>query len=566
MSSSEDKKSAGAAFFSISVLRKLCNHPDLLLLKADEEMKPADMWNYERSGKMKVLAEIMKKWKKEGHRALIFVQTIQMLDVIQRWMEQSSYTFLRIDGKTAVKQRLKLVDEFNGDVDRFAMILTTRVGGVGLNIIGADRVVIFDPDWNPMTDVQARERTWRIGQCREVTIYRLVLSGTVEEKIYQRQVYKHFLSQKILNDPRQRQFFKWNDLADLFDIPPMPPNFSPEDMVALKQKYKALLSKLTPKDMEDGCETTEVMKSISDLPTKAENKDSKEAKKEHNALLQSLYDTNGIKASFNHDKVEQPLLDRKIIREGANLIASRALAALQRSARERASHHISEPTWTGQRGRAGHTMPLKRESKLVKREPGSLLGGSASSGAGMSRTLSQRSGANSAHILEGLKQLAAIRASSQAKHNSQSDEAARLGVSQLQRRLGASPASGVKREPGEGGADDSREAGTAADAALRGDHVGLPTELHSSDRAIAETILGAFLDPKLAGKDHCLTTGQVLQHLAPEIAPHHSDLFKSLLKSMCDLSRPKHPSQPGVWKLRPEYKPKSSGSGRSHAG
>merc|ERR1711920_506844 len=181
------------------------------------------------------------------------------------------YTYLRMDGKTPVRRRGRLIEEFNGNAGLFAMLLTTRVGGVGLNIIGADRVAIFDPDWNPMTDVQARERTWRIGQRRDVAVYRLVLTGTVEEKIYQRQVYKHFLSMKILNDPRQRQFFKWNDLADLFDIPPAPPNFDAKDMAALKSKYKTLFKKLT-KELDNEVETTDVMKEISNLPANEHNR------------------------------------------------------------------------------------------------------------------------------------------------------------------------------------------------------------------------------------------------------------------------------------------------------
>merc|ERR1719171_1904557 len=157
-------------------------------------------------------------------------------------MDQVGYTYSKMDGSTAVKRRGKYIEEFNGNADYFAMILTTRVGGVGLNIIGADRVVIFDPDWNPMTDVQARERAWRIGQKRDVSVYRLVLTGTIEEKIYHRQVYKHFLSQKILTDPRQRQFFKWNDLADLFDVPPPPPGFDAEEMKEMRSKYKELFA------------------------------------------------------------------------------------------------------------------------------------------------------------------------------------------------------------------------------------------------------------------------------------------------------------------------------------
>jgi len=96
--------------------------------------------------------------------------------------------------------------------------LTTRVGGLGINLTGADRVIIFDPDWNPSTDVQARERAWRLGQKREVTIYRLMTSGTIEEKIYHRQIFKQFLTNKILKDPKQRRFFKMNDLHDLFSL------------------------------------------------------------------------------------------------------------------------------------------------------------------------------------------------------------------------------------------------------------------------------------------------------------------------------------------------------------
>ena len=77
-----------------------------------------------------------------------------------------------------------------------------------MNLIGANRVLLYDPDWNPATDVQARERVWRIGQTRPVTIYRLLTSGTIEEKMYHRQIYKHLLAKKILVDPKQRRFFK----------------------------------------------------------------------------------------------------------------------------------------------------------------------------------------------------------------------------------------------------------------------------------------------------------------------------------------------------------------------
>ncbi len=83
---------------------------------------------------------------------------------------------------------------------------------------GADRVIIYDPDWNPSTDIQARERAWRLGQRREVEIYRLMTAGTIEEKIYHRQIFKQFLTNKILRDPKQRQTFQLRDLHDLFTL------------------------------------------------------------------------------------------------------------------------------------------------------------------------------------------------------------------------------------------------------------------------------------------------------------------------------------------------------------
>ncbi|CAJ1353777.1 unnamed protein product [Effrenium voratum] len=459
-----------------------------------------DLWSFEKSGKMKVLAEILKLWHKDRHRVLIFVQTVQMLEILELWMSRVGYSHFRIDGKTPVKRRLKLIEEFNENQDPFAMLLTTRVGGVGLNIIGADRVVIFDPDWNPMTDVQARERAWRIGQEREVSVYRLVLTGTVEEKIYHRQVYKHFLAQKILQDPRQRRFFKWNDISDLFEVPGPPPNFTKSDMRVLQKKYQPVFRKLERDHMDEfEVETTEIMKDVADLPMKEQHTTGKRTTDENNSILQTLYDSQGIKASFNHDKVEQTLLDRGLVGKTAGLIAQRALDALKRSSRERSAHHISEPTWTGQRGKAGAVV-----KQVVKQEAKSKLTSSVSS----------------ADILQGLRQLASIRGMAQ---NSE----------------------GGKRMP------------EIPAVAQQSKCVGLPLELFDSDRHIAEDILKAFLDKKLAGPGRSLTTGQVLERLAANIAAHHNDLFKSLLKQMCVLTKPQK-NTPGYWTLKEEFWPKQA--------
>ena len=102
---------------------------------------------------------------------------------------QNPYAFVRLDGNTSLAARQALVDRFNKNDSIFAALLTSRVGGVGISLTGADRVVLVDPDWNPQTDIQARERAWRLGQTRPVTIYRLVVAGAIEEKIYHRQVF-----------------------------------------------------------------------------------------------------------------------------------------------------------------------------------------------------------------------------------------------------------------------------------------------------------------------------------------------------------------------------------------
>jgi DNA excision repair protein ERCC-6 len=112
-----------------------------------------------------------------------------------------------MDGATPIPSRKPLIDAFNSDPNIFLFVLTTRVGGLGINLTGADRVVIFDPDWNPCTDVQARERVWRIGQTKQVVIYRLVMAGTLEEKIYHRQIFKQALSSKVFDNANLKRMF-----------------------------------------------------------------------------------------------------------------------------------------------------------------------------------------------------------------------------------------------------------------------------------------------------------------------------------------------------------------------
>ncbi|EAQ88918.1 hypothetical protein CHGG_05537 [Chaetomium globosum CBS 148.51] len=161
------------SLYGIDILRKICNHPDLLDPRLKN--KPSYAWGDEsKSGKMAVVKSLLPMWKRLGHKTLLFCQGVQMLDVIEAFIQRlDNIKYIRMDGKTPVKQRQTLVDQFNTDPELDVFLLTTKVGGLGVNLTGANRVIIFDPDWNPSTDVQARERAWRLGQKREQTTFNL---------------------------------------------------------------------------------------------------------------------------------------------------------------------------------------------------------------------------------------------------------------------------------------------------------------------------------------------------------------------------------------------------------
>lgn len=211
-------------FAGLIMLRKICNHSDLstgglqLYNQGPSDLPEDQFGHWSRSGKMIVVEALLRLWKKQGHRVLLFTQGKTMLSILERFVLEQGYRYLTMDGGTTISARQPLIDQYNKDPSIFVFLLTTRVGGLGVNLTGADRVIIFDPDWNPSTDTQARERAWRIGQQRQVTIYRLLTSGTIEEKIYHRQIFKQFLTNRILKDPKQRRLFKSQDMYELFTL------------------------------------------------------------------------------------------------------------------------------------------------------------------------------------------------------------------------------------------------------------------------------------------------------------------------------------------------------------
>ncbi|XP_018079795.1 chromodomain helicase DNA binding protein 4 L homeolog isoform X1 [Xenopus laevis] len=172
-------------------LKKCCNHPYLFPVAAMEAPKmPNGMYDgsalIKGAGKLFLLQKMLRKLKDDGHRVLIFSQMTKMLDLLEDFMEHEGYKYERIDGGITGNMRQEAIDRFNAPgAQQFCFLLSTRAGGLGINLATADTVVIYDSDWNPHNDIQAFSRAHRIGQNRKVMIYRFVTRASVEERITQ---------------------------------------------------------------------------------------------------------------------------------------------------------------------------------------------------------------------------------------------------------------------------------------------------------------------------------------------------------------------------------------------
>ncbi|RKP19637.1 hypothetical protein ROZALSC1DRAFT_28781, partial [Rozella allomycis CSF55] len=345
----------------IDYLRKLCNHPDLVI--------PAEKntTSEERSGKMKVLLSALEKWKENGNKVLIFSQTRMMLDIIEHAVKEKNYSYLRMDGSTNVNQRMPLVEKFNQDSQVFCFLLTTKVGGLGINLTGADRVLIYDPDWNPSNDAQARERAWRLGQKKQVAIYRLIIAGTIEEKIYHRQIFKQFLTNKILKDPKQSRFFKTTELYDLFtlDVNRNDGNETTALLGHLGEELEMIIDgkkKKKKKNLSiDGvCRTDDHVEKDETL------------KNNDDSILDDVTKMAGIQGSLRHDIfVEKKRPDLKLIEKEAEKISKNAIEALLQSRKERKKSSVAVPTWTGKSGSAGIPVFGSLRNNSISKAPSS---------------------------------------------------------------------------------------------------------------------------------------------------------------------------------------------------
>lgn len=385
----------------VDILRKICNHPDL---QSHRHLSVKPGYNYgsgAKSGKMQVVKALLELWRDQGHKTLLFAQHRIMLDILEKFITSlSSVNIRRMDGNTPIPRRQGMVDEFNNTPDAHVFLLTTNVGGLGINLTGANRVIIYDPDWNPATDIQARERAWRLGQKREVMIYRLMTAGTIEEKIYHRQLFKQFLTKKILHDPKQRQTFHLKDLHDLFTLGGADEAetetgglFKGSDVKfdddaasrPLLPLDEPILSECVNASQQGGLDNPSSIRSLTGVASVERFRSapeisnaSEDAANSESRIMQGIFARSGVHSALEHDQIvngKTPLTaDPKIIEREAKKVAAEAAKELKKAGEVAKTIPVGTPTWTGQFGIAG--MP---NHSLTRQGFGQSRGGPSSS-------------------------------------------------------------------------------------------------------------------------------------------------------------------------------------------
>lgn len=351
------------ALYGVDVLRKICNHPDLL----DKNLKFKAGYDYgspRLSAKLQLTKDLLQKVMiPNGHKALLFSQGKLMLEIIEKCIRECGISYVRMDGDTPIEQRQPMIDRFNEDPDIHVFLMTTRTGGLGTNLTGADRIIIFDPDWNPSTDLQARERAWRLGQVRPVKIYRLMTEGTIEEKIYHRQIFKQFMTNKVLKDPKQRSSYDLSDLYDLFSFTPgdaaggqrsaMFKGAEVDIRTAQRHTSKADAAASANGDQQTGADIEQ--KELQKMGGVAAMEEYKEDKSVHDEkrMLEGIF-ARTVGSAYDHEQIvngpQSSEPDVETLRKAAKEESIFAAAHLRRAGQEADRVPVGTVTWTGEVG------------------------------------------------------------------------------------------------------------------------------------------------------------------------------------------------------------------------
>ncbi|KAM6363636.1 DNA excision repair protein ERCC-6-like 2 isoform 1-T1 [Pluvialis apricaria] len=192
-------------------IKRVCSQvfssfPDFVQLSKDAAFETISDPKY--SGKMKVLQQLLNHFRKNKDKVLLFSFSTKLLDVLEQYCMASGLDYRRLDGSTKSEDRIRIVREFNSVQEINICLVSTMAGGLGLNFVGANVVILFDPTWNPANDLQASDRAYRIGQYKDVKVFRLISLGTVEEMMYLRQVYKQQLHCAVVGSENAKRYFE----------------------------------------------------------------------------------------------------------------------------------------------------------------------------------------------------------------------------------------------------------------------------------------------------------------------------------------------------------------------
>jgi DNA excision repair protein ERCC-6-like 2 len=221
-------------FPCIATLQKLCNHLALIIPSGNDpkekqekdldllRISVPDEWqklyrnsdsmrlysNHQFCGKWAILSKLLRFWYEAGDKVLVFSHSVKLLRMLKILFTTTDYSYSYLDGSMSYEERSAEVDHFNSSPDQFVFLISSRAGGVGLNITSANKVVVVDPHWNPSFDLQAQDRAYRIGQTRDVEVFRMISVGTIEEIVYARQIYKQQMANIGYNASLERRYFK----------------------------------------------------------------------------------------------------------------------------------------------------------------------------------------------------------------------------------------------------------------------------------------------------------------------------------------------------------------------
>ena len=234
-------------------LKKCANHPWLVEgYQPEADLSPAELAELvESSGKMQLLELLLPKLKAAGHRVLVFSQMTKMLDVLEDYLLARGHGFERLDGNVGSAERQLRIDRFNRDLgsaakEKFVFLLSTRAGGLGINLATADTVVLYDSDWNPHNDIQALSRAHRLGQANKVLILRLVTRWSVEERAPQPS--RLYLPHTSPTPPPHLPQISPTSLPDLAHISPT----SAQERIVQLAKKKMMMEHLVVRKMTPG--------------------------------------------------------------------------------------------------------------------------------------------------------------------------------------------------------------------------------------------------------------------------------------------------------------------------